>query len=264
MNELMDKSGNNFPKLTIPFKLDTLSGKIPDGVRVENVAHVQIGETSTQKLLPGQAAAEGTEYIEFVKAVDAKSTAPVELAFDKSGQQVDSKAKIDAMKKRHAVKYGRLHENLYEKLQAKADNDTIDVVAWPRLQQAHIAYDKPTDRALEEPTAGEKAAEQQLAKLRDALVKALQGIDVRIGENHTNIPGVHATVTGAQGRKLNDLSEIGLVLLDETEGITDLGTSQAISNVNNAHILGFTGAGVNVGGETPSMLYPFLKAIFLH
>ena len=254
ISELLDKSGNRFPKLiTVPFTLDTLSGKVPEGLRIENVAPVQIGETSTQKLLPGQTAEDGTEYVEFVKAADAKTFAPVELAFDKNGQRVDGNAKLDEMKKRHAAKFGRLHESLFERLQAKSDSDTVDVVVWPRLQAVHIAYDKPTDKPLEAPTAGEKEADQQIAKLRDQLVAVLQGLGVKIGESSTRIPGVYATVTVAQARKMNDLKEVGLVALDETDVQPDLRDSQIVSHANQAHILGWTGKGIKVGGKTHLM-----------
>ena len=259
ISELLEAKGERFPKLiVIPFKLDKLAGKVPDGARVDNIARVQIGEHHSRKLRPGQDAEKDTEYVEFVKYVDAKSNKPDEVAFDRHGQRVDGIAKIDGLRRRRLAKFGRLHENLHDHIQGKSDKDTVDVVVWPHLDKALTTHDKPTDKPADGPTSGEKEADKEIAKRKDKVTKTLQDLGAKIQNRHTNSPAVHATVTVAQAQKLKDSSpdDVGVALLDDTRGFPDLANSQAIGRANQAQNRGFTGSGVKVAvfEDGPSIL----------
>ena len=247
INELLGAKDDRFPKLiVIPFQLDKLAGPVPDGVRVEKVTRVQIGEHHSRKLRPGQDAEKDTEYVEFVKFVE--NNKPKELAFDHNGQRVDGNAKIGGLRRRRLAKFGRLHENLHDHIQDKNDKDTVDVVVWPHLDRSCISHDKPMDKPADGPTSGEKEADKEISKRKDKVTKVLRDLGAEIQSRRTKSPAVHATMTISQARKLKDSDpdQVGVALLDDTRGFPDLANSQAISRANDAHNRGFTGSGVKV------------------
>jgi hypothetical protein len=258
ISELLAADGERFPKfIAIPFKLDQLTGQVPDGIRVENVARLQIGELQSKKLRPGQDAEKGTEYVEFIKCAQLDGNKPMELAFNQLGERIDGAARISELMKRRQAKFGRLHESLFNHIQGKDDQDAVDVVVWPVLDKSFVALDRSTTKPTKGPTEAEKEAEKEIATRKAQVTMALQNLGAKIKDRLTQSPLVCAALSVAQVRQLKDADpdHVGLALLD-AKGFPDLADSQAIGRATLAHNRGFGGFDVRVAvwEEGPDVL----------
>ena len=251
VKELLSAKGERLVELfTLPFAVIPIAGKIPADLRVEHAARLSFGDLSVERLAPRETSRGG--YVDAIKAVNRKDGTPVELAFDDRGERVDLAARYDALNKRRAEKFGRLHETLFDRIAKAKDDEKIPVIFWPRITLPPAPYEKASDRRSVEPPAGERKVAEQLKKSSTELADVLQKAKVQITkddqrrEADDGVPLVRATATVAQLRELARNKAIGVIMFDDTTAINDLGDSIAVARSDRAHLAGFDGTGVRV------------------
>ena len=138
----------------LPFSVVPISGKVPNGLRVEHTVRLFIDELDIVRLAPGEATRAG--HVDVVKAVHRTKGTPVELAFDERGERVEIDKQLAQLAQRRADKYGRIHDSLFQRIEQAKESDRVPIVVWPRLELPPASYDKPADRRSVEPPEGEK------------------------------------------------------------------------------------------------------------
>ncbi len=248
VSELLGTKGNELVDYRcVPFSVVPISGRVPGELRVEHAVRLFIDELHVERLAPGQQNRGG--HVDVVKAVDRRSGAPVELAFDERGERVDIAERLAQLASRRSEKYGRIHETLFERMEQANDNDRVAIVVWPRLDLPAAPYEKPVDRRSVEPPEGEQKLAETLRKAGAGLRAALQRSKVELVKQDRPdeaVPCVRATATVEQIRSLAKSQAVGAILFDDTSAITDLGDSIAVARSNGAHLAGFDGTGIRV------------------
>ncbi|KQX63632.1 S8 family serine peptidase [Angustibacter sp. Root456] len=248
VGELLDTKGGRVSEArTFPFVVSAFAGRVPQELRVEHVVHLGVGELSVRRLAAGERPADGERYVEVVKAVHRESGEAVDLAHDERGERVDADALLQEVQQRRAERFGAVHETLWQRLERLRDDDRVDVVVWPRLDDDLTAYDKPTDRRLEEPHPAERELSERVRRATADLLGELErfGADVR-ERPEDDVPVVHVTLPVKVVRELARADVVGAVFLDDRTAVTDLGDSIAVARSDRAHALGFDGTGVRV------------------
>lgn len=249
VSELLDEKGGRLAgRVEIPFSVVPITGKLPQGHRVEHAVRLQIGELGVTRLDPGERPDAG--WIDIVKSVHRRSGDAQELAFDERGERVDAGKLLTDVGRRRAKRYGRIHETLWERLERADDGERIDVVVWPRLVAEPAPYEKQNDRRLESPPKEEIAITRKHDRARNAMVANLRRAGVKLPSQRKSrddsVPAVHVTATADQIRKLGRMPSVGAVLLDDPTAILDLGDSIAVAHSDSAHAAGFDGTGIRV------------------
>ena len=231
----------------LPFSVVPISGKVPADLRVEHAVRLFIDDLSVVRLAPGELRRGG--YVDVVKAVHRTKGTPVEMAFDERGERVDIEKRLAELSKRRADKYGRIHETLFQRIEQAKEGDRVPIVIWPRVTLAPAPYEKPADRRVAEPPAGEKRVDATLRKTTAALRATLQRSKIgmaREGQLDEAVPCIRATATVAQIRRLAENKAVGAILFDDVSAINDLGNSIAVARSDRAHSAGFDGTGIRV------------------
>jgi hypothetical protein len=252
VDELLDVKGERLvDRLTIPFHVVPLSGRIPAGLRVEHAVRLVMGELGVQRLAPG-AATKG--HVDMVKAVGRKDGQPVELAFDERGKRVNGTELLAGVARRRLAKYGRIDETLARRLDRSKRDEAIDIVIWPRVDLLPAPYDKPVERHVPEPPEGEREVTERVRKAVGDLGERLPQHGIRAkradhagrADQAGDLPFVRATATPAQIRELSKDEAVGVILFDDPTAINDLGNSIAVARSDRAHAAGFDGTGIRV------------------
>jgi Subtilase family. len=249
VSELLGTRGERLvDRLVVPFSIVPISGRVPPDVRVEHAVRLAIGELDVERLAPGQRSEAG--HVDVVKAVGRKDGEPVELAFDQDGATVDIHALLHGVSRARFRKFGRLDEALWTRIEAARDDQPVDIVIWPRLDLSPAPYVKPSDKRLEAPAKGEREVTDVVHRARVQLRALLQrsGIALHPADDTdaNDVPFVRATATVGQVRELARSDIAGVISLDDTTEIPDLGNSIAIARSDLAHTAGFDGTGVRV------------------
>jgi hypothetical protein len=252
VDELLDVKGERLvDRLTIPFHVVPLSGRIPAGLRVEHAVRLVVGDLGVERLTPGEAR---KGHVDMVKAVGRKDGQAVELAFDEHGKRVNGADLLAGVARRRFAKFGRIHESLAKRLEKAKRDEPIDIVIWPRVDLLPAPYDKPVERRLPEPPEGEREVAERVRKAVGDLAQRLPRHGIRAkrvdqagrADQAGDIPFVRAMATPAQIRKLADDDAVGVILFDDPTAIPDLGTSIAIARSDRVHAAGFDGTGIRV------------------
>lgn len=231
----------------LPFSVVPISGKVPADLRVEHAVRLFIDDLNVVRLAPGELRRAG--YVDVVKAVHRAKGTPVEMAFDERGERVDIDKRLAELARRRADKYGRIHETLFQRIEQAKEGDRVPIVIWPRVTLSAAPYEKPADRRVVEPPAGEKRLDATLRKSASALRTALQRSKVGIareGQLDEAVPSIRAVATVAQIRRLAENKAVGAILFDDVSAINDLGNSISVARSDRAHAAGFDGTGIRV------------------
>jgi hypothetical protein len=111
------------------FVLESKS-QIPKDVTVYNVSRIEIEGRRVNRIPLGSVKG---NYVELIKGVDKDGT-PIELAYDKKGNRVDTKKLFETSNKEYLKKYGKMHESSYEEISVKK-KDLVDVAIWLNIKE---------------------------------------------------------------------------------------------------------------------------------
>jgi hypothetical protein len=111
---------------------------IPEDLFIHAVSRIVIEGTTISRLPLG---APKDDYIEFIKASDRQGHL-VELAYDKSGNEIDPKMIFDNFYRQYVKKYGKMHESLYEALNLLEKDQSIEVAIWVKMDEVKEFKDK--------------------------------------------------------------------------------------------------------------------------
>ena len=251
VEELLGAKGERLvDRLVIPFSIVPISGDVPSGLRIEHAVRLSISDLAVQRLAPGERSEKGG-HIDMLKTVDRTTGDAVDLAFDEHGSKVDADELVRGVARRRFEKFGRLDETLWARLEAeKKGGKSIDVIIWPRLDAPPAPYDKPSDRRIEEAPEGERGVQEMARRASDELRSLLKRSRVKVhradAADEDGLPFIRASATVEQIRELARSDVVGVIHLDDTTEILDLGSSIAVARSDQAHNAGFDGTGIRV------------------
>ena len=232
--------------IEIPFTVVDTAAKIPPRLRLESVSRIRLKDSGGVERLTGGHRPRGN-YVEFFKATDRRSGAPVELAVDQDGAQLDPGQVVSEYRKRTIDRYGKLAPALDRRLRGAKANERVLVDVWLAVEEeAPAQSDRPLG-AGDEGNAAERAAERrrQWQTASRELAKELEELGDVLAVDEL-APVVTITLPAAVVRDLASHERIGALLLHEEEGIDDLEDSIAVARSGVVHALGETGMGVRV------------------
>jgi hypothetical protein len=238
------KGGELVDRFHLPFTVAPLNAGLPDGFRAEHAVRLAVGELDVTRIdMWGDP---HREFVDVIKAVDRDSGKQLDLAFDQDGQRVDMDGLLAEQAKRRFSVHGRIHPTLYDLLD-KGGSSSFPVVVWPSIELPAAPYEKPSEGAIKEPPPGEREVAALVSKATKSLQAAVRrvGIDVKVGPD-IHSPGLRATATGDQIRKLSQSATVGVILYDDPSAVEDLRDSIAVARSNRAHTAGFDGTGIRV------------------
>jgi hypothetical protein len=248
IRELLGSRGERLvDRRAIPFAIVPISGDLPAGSRVEHAVRIVVGDLAVERLAPGGRSDRG--HVDVVKAVDRDSGEAKELAFDQDGSKVDVGELLEGVAKRRWEKFGRVHEDLWARIDRLGDRDRIDVVIWPRIDLPPAPFEKPSDGRLHEVPPEERKLVDRVRRWKGELSAALErsGVELRRSEGDDDAdPFLRASATAGQIRELARSGAVGVILYDDPSEILDLGDSIAVARSNLAHAAGFDGTGIRV------------------
>lgn len=237
IGELIFEDGT---KQEIPIQIPILvldsKSQIPKDVIVYNVSRIEIENTKINRIPLGSARG---NYVEFMKAVD-KNGSPIELAYDKKGNQVDTKKLFDTSNKEYLKKYGKIHESLYEEINVKRKN-LVDVAIWLNIKEkGPILVDKKPQQSGEDRKL-RKQIQIKAESFADKIKRKYKGERIRIDGL---APVVYATLTNAEVFDIAKDPDVNRIFLHEIGGIDDLQNSINIADSNDVHSIGITGSNI--------------------
>lgn len=223
--------------IQIPILVLDSKSQIPKDVIVHNVSRIEIEGTKFNRIPLGSARG---DYVEMIKAED-KDGIPIDLAYDKKGNQVDTKKLFDTFNKDYLKKYGKIHESLYEEINVKKKN-LVDVAIWLNIKEKEPVL---VDKRPQESGGDRKLRKQIQLKAEgfaDKIKRKYKGERIRIDGF---APVVYATLTSTQVLELAKDPDVNRIFLHEIGGIEDLQDSINIATSNYVHSIGITGSNVN-------------------
>lgn len=248
VSELLSPVGERvINKFYLPFAIIPISGEVPKNLRIEHATRVKIEEFYTRRLRPGEGGTE--EFIDVIKAVDRKTGAPSELAFDEHGKLVDFDELFSQLEERRAEKFGRIDETLYSLLEKSGSKKSITIVVWPPIEILPSPYEKYTERETTEPPEEEYAVLRALQEPIANLKEAMRRVGVKVGNESLGsmkIPYMRGKATTEQIRLLAEDKAVGAIFYDDPHTRINLSSSMAIARTNQAQALGFGGKEVRV------------------
>lgn len=247
VDELLDNNGEellHYRKISVG--IDALVCHVPASLRVVHATHIAVGETTIEKLLPGQSALPGFIYVGFIQALHHQNGNHVSLAFDERGKEVDGKAILEDYHHRQFAKFGHLHKTVYDQLHLSNSGQDINVAIWPEFNMDLTGYEKPNVGEIIEPPAAARVLIDDAVKVRSAIVRVIKNLGARVEETPPEQLIIYASLKVSQALKLAQTDGVGQVFLDDRTGINDLADSEAIASAMQAQALGYTGLGVHV------------------
>ena len=243
ISELLDTKGQRLVELLErPFVVADLP-ELSGDMRIEHLTQVRVDELQLTRV---PVAKRDQRVARFIKAVDRKSGAPIELAFDEDGKSVDPAKLRAAPLQRRLERFGKLDEALARRMDGAKDSERVPVSIWARVKAPSRLRDKSPDEPSLERSVAEKALDREVKKATTKLVRDLEKLGVKKVRPFKSAPMVEAEVRVAKLRELASSDAIGAVFLRDHEGVADLGTSIAIARSDRVHTLGFDGTGIDV------------------
>ena len=239
VDDLTLRTGTKLPGQEVEFVLVESRAPVPEGLALSHATRMRIDELEVRSLpmdhLPDAA------YVDVFKAEERSGSAPVQLAFDQDGRQVDLDELLAAVARRRLEAFGRVHPSLHEAMQGQ---DVVPVAVWFADERPRV--EKSPKRATLRRPADELAAADRwragAARLRSEL--EARGLEVIRVDEHA--PVMYGVASAGVVREVAGHEAVEAVFLHSREAIPDLGDSIAIANSDDAHALGFDGTGVNV------------------
>ena len=242
---LTDKRQRIEEDVEIPFFVTDSKSKVPATVRVESMTRLRVQDLGTERLASDRRPS--GKYVEVMKAVNRKTGAPVELAFDETGQRVEPQRIFQRILENRVRKFGKLHETLYARLQKTDAKTRIPVALWLLSEEALAMGEKKVKGPTEQPTKQELSRRKAIAASTRSF---MQKVGCRYEERGLRADGlapvVYAELTREEIQSVVKLPEVVAAFLYETKGIDDLVDSMAIANSDDVQSLGFKGSGVKV------------------
>ena len=198
---------------TIQIPLFVLDSKaqISNDLTVHNISRVEINGTRIKRIPLGSTKG---NYVEMFKARD-KDGKPIELAYDKKGNQLDAKKIIEDYNKEYVKKYGKIHESLYEELNKKRrEKDLISVAIWLDIKQRNSRLKDKTRLESDEDKKLRKNIQIKGRGFADKIKRKFKSKNVRIDGS---IPVVYTMLTKAQVLYLAKDRDVNRIFLYESE-----------------------------------------------
>lgn len=125
---LISESGREITSgVSIPFQFVRSTAPIPRGVAIESMVRLRMGVRGNPRL-PLSQPARG-RYLDLIKGTNRRTGRPVALAFDETGERVDADRLLTEMEAVRAKRLGKLHEDLYERVQQAGPDDWVSTTA---------------------------------------------------------------------------------------------------------------------------------------
>ena len=225
--------------LEIPFFVVDAGVPFPDDVAVRSYSRVAVHGDRIRGAARGDHAA-----YELLKGVHRASGKPWAAAYDHAGQPVDFDRVRARLMKTRLDRYGKLEPRLHEQI-ARGGTEPLSVAVWLHTERPARPV-KDERRESRKPTAHESAFGRAVAEQARRFVSrhelaAVQGL--RVDEA---APVIFAELPRDTIRRLAAADEVSMVFRYDPRGIDDLTDSIAIAQSDDAHTLGYTGAGVRV------------------
>jgi hypothetical protein len=245
---LISESGKEITSgVSIPFQFVRSAAPIARGVAIESMARLRVEAGGTRQL-PLYGTVRG-RFLELMKGTDRRTGRPVALAFNESGERVDADRILGELEAAQTKRLGKLHEDLYERLQQARPDEWIQVAVWAAVEEDIGPDDKRgLERVAEEPRQPKVAEERATLILERArrvagIAKEVGGRDVQVDEL---APVVFARLRKDAIRKMAAQDEVAGVFFYDPEGIEDLDDSIDVANSDDVHAAGVEGVGVKV------------------
>ncbi len=246
VEELVSERGKRLSdRLEVPFFISDSRAKIDPKLRVESLVRLRIERLGTVRL--SAAKRPSGKFIEIMKAVNRKTGAPVELAFDQDGKRVNKTAIFEQIEQNRRAAFGKLHPALKEAVGDAGAGERIPVAVWFRVAEEPL-HEKREKGQTAKPPRGELA---QAKKIKETGARVAEIVREHGPSDEPRLdpdaPVVFAELPVDAIRKLQKREEVAALFLHETKGETDLSDSMAIAQSDTVHSsLGVTGRGVNV------------------
>jgi Subtilase family len=243
---LSNAGGEIGPKQAIPFQLVRSRARIPRRVAVESFLRAQL--TGSGRRIPLGVRSQG-KYVEFVKASDRRTGAPVALAFDETGRRVNSDRILRAVERERSASLGKLHEDLFARLRRTKAADWVHVAIWAEVEDE---IDPDEKRGLARAEKGLRAPRFVVDRGKVMLERARRvgAMAEELGARRLYVdeaaPVVFARLRPRAIRMLAERDEVAGIFLYDPEGIEDLDDSIDIANSDDVHSAGPKGSGVRV------------------
>ena len=226
--------------LEIPFFVITSKAALPDDVKIESYTRVLVQEDTVRR-----ASSRDTAVYELFKGTRRKTRDRWEAAYDQTGKSVDfDQVRRDVLRS-SLNRYGKLHPALHEQL-GRRGSGRISVAIWLRTDLGERPS-KANRGEIENAPRRETGARRRSSELtrRFADRHKLYDLDANLRID-TAAPIIFAELDQQEIRRLADADDVSAIFLYERGGIEDLANSIGIARSDDAHALGYTGAGVNV------------------
>jgi len=232
-------------ELRLPFFLTDSRAKVPRTVRVGSMVRLRVGELSTERL-PAHRRPQGT-FIELMKASHRTTGAPVALAYNQAGREIDADALLKRLVRRRLKKYGKLHPTLHDRMRGLSPRARVAVVIWLRAPEALEFEEKKTRGETKRPTREASARRKASAAVARRFAADLVSAKLaKEGRPDPLAPVVYAELTREQIDTVAADRDVLALFLHETEGLDDLTNSMGIANSDDVHATGVNGSGVKV------------------
>lgn len=245
----------------IPLLVLDSKAQISNDLTVHNVSRVEVKGTKIKRIPLGSTRG---SYVEMIKAVD-KNGRPIDLAYDKKGNQVDVKKIVEDYNREYVKKYGKVHESLYEELNKKntkkKEKDLISVAIWLDVKQRNTKLKDKTRQESDDEKRLRKTIQIRGREFANKIKRKYKSETVTIDGS---APVVYTMLTRSQVLYLAKDRNVGRIFLYEPEGIDDLQNSINIAASNYVHGYGVTGSNVRVAvwENSPSRVTNLVIAAF--
>lgn len=229
----------------VPFDLIATTAEIPGNLRVGSYVRVRLGPDGSERL-PTDSVPHGP-YIDFVKATDRETGAPVALSFDQDGHQIDGERRLDDAERERAGRYRKLHPALDAAVRGAGAGETLLTDVWFAVDEAEP---DPADRARyeEEVAEADRRTEQRRLQVHEQTTAAVASLDddIEVVKVDDAAPVATVRAPAAAIRRLAAHAAVAGLYLHEREGIPDLSRSIALARSDVAHGQGVDGSNVRV------------------
>jgi len=243
---LADRAGKKLSDaVRVPFTVVASKASLPSNVRVESFSRVRLGTDGSERL-PTDELPRGN-YVDFVKATDRKSGAPVELAFDQDGRRIEAAPLLVGNERAVLTKAARIQPQLRAAAGRAKRGEKLTVDLWVDVDEPEpTAADRPLhDADVELATQrGEEARQRANERVRDVVGRLTDKSEVLEVDEFAPVARVRVAATKLD--ELADVDGVAALFLHEEDAIMDLGDSIAIARSNTVHSAGETGSGVRV------------------
>ncbi|KAL8901693.1 MAG: hypothetical protein Q9207_005079, partial [Kuettlingeria erythrocarpa] len=248
---LLDCDGARIHELPISAKviLCSMKAQISSDYLIQHVVQLAVGETSSTRLRPGEDVPAGAQYVEAVRLMHRQTRRSYRRYFDEDGIEIDGDQILGAAGQRREIKFGRLHESLWRKLQQAGPEDLHEVIVWPTEES-----DNGSSRQKTKSSPGiEERITQSVAgfqRSRKAITSLVNGLGAQCHHLDT-IPRICTKLTTRQIHQMANSVYVARIFDGDDAYITlaraSLRTSLAISRANRVLDQGVvTGRGIKV------------------